>query len=113
MRLVDLEPKFIRHETREGREYSIPVATLAEAQSVEFLCPTCFAKNGGPVGTHGVIVTFAGRGAADHQGSQGRNGGPTRWTVTGSGFDDLTITPSIDTTPGCTWHGHITNGDIR
>ena len=112
MRLTELEPRFIRHETRDGGEFSVPVDTLADAQSVEFLCPVCFAKNGGAVGTHLVIVTFAGRGSADHQGSQSRNGGPSRWTVSGTGFDDLTTTPSVDTTPGCTWHGFITSGQI-
>lgn len=112
MRLTDLEPAFIRHEKRDGGEYSIHVMTLSEAQSVEFLCPACFVKNGGAVGTHLVIVTFAGRGAADHQGSQSRGGGPSRWTVTGTTLADLTTQPSVDTTPGCTWHGYITNGEV-
>lgn len=112
MTLRELEPEFVRHETRDGRHYNIDVATIAEAQSVQFLCPVCYQKNQGPVGTHGVMVTFANRGVPDHLGSQSRNGGPSRWTASGTGLDDLTLTPSIDLTPGCTWHGFITGGQV-
>ena len=103
MRLTDLEPQFVRYEDRvEEREfvdgdeatwrergcptvkrtlpcqYIIPVATLAEAQGIHFLCPVCFQQNGGAVGTHLCSVTFEGRGAQDHHGSHGKDGKPTR-----------------------------------
>jgi len=136
LRLVDLEPRFVRYETRdtevdmvegdpatsdargrptvrriEPREYSIKVATLAEAQGVRFLCPVCFQENGGPVGTHGVEVAFEGRGVLPHQGSQASGGQPSRWHVTGTGFEDLTLTPSIHLAgDGCGWHGWVTHG---
>jgi len=117
MRLVDLEPSFRRHEERrEGsklQRYDIRVPTIAEAQSVEFLCPACFTKNGGNVGTHLVIVTFRDRGVPDHLGSQSKNGGPSRWSVSGDSFENLTLQPSIDITPGCSWHGFITNGQVK
>lgn len=127
MKLTDLDPTFVRWETRTERrqftdgerevpvEYSIRVATLAEAQGVRFLCPACFAKNGGAVGTHGVEVAFVNRGVASHQGSQSRAGEPSRWEVSGNDLHDLTLHPSIDSSGdgGCTFHGFITNGDAR
>lgn len=138
MRLADLEPTFVRFETRtesweaiDGdpatwrergaptrtvtgpREYAIRVPTLAEAQGLRFLCPVCFQENGGPVGTHGVEVAFEGRGVAPHQGSHDRAGAPSRWSVSGRGFDDLTLTPSIDLAGGgCGWHGFVTSGRV-
>jgi len=137
MRLADLEPEFHRYETRmmppaghlgPGLEWSesdyrpaelvVDVATLAEAQGVCFLCPACFVKNGGAVGTHGITVTFRDRGALDHQGSHAKGtevegkyipGPPSRWEVSGTDFNDLTLSPSADC--GC-WHGFITNGEV-
>jgi hypothetical protein len=91
------------------------VDTLAEAQGIWFLCPKCFAANGGAVGTHAIDVSFAGRGVADNQGSHGRDGQPTRWAVSGTGFEDLTLSPSIDLAgrdgKGCCWHGFVTHGE--
>jgi Family of unknown function (DUF6527) len=111
MKLTELEPRFVRYETRPDGQYLVHVP-LAAAQGIEFLCPVCFARNRGPVGTHLIEVTFADRGARPEQGSHGRDGQPTRWVVSGTGVADLTLTPSIDTTPGCTWHGFVTNGQV-
>ena len=126
MRLADLDPKWLRWEDRfdgdprikpEGGEFGDPrhyvgistVGTFAEAQGIGFLCPACYVKNGGAVGTHLVWAGFHGRGLKDHQASQSKSGGPSRWNVaSGSTFDDLTLTPSIDC--AC-WHGFITNGE--
>jgi hypothetical protein len=80
MRLTELEPQFMRYETRipepeTGRaptdlqQYLHQVDTLSEAQGIQFLCPVCFLKNNGPIGTHLIEVSFAGRGVADDQGS--------------------------------------------
>ena len=135
MRLAELNPVFIRYETRvetwdvidgdhetwrergcptkpfTGPRQYMPFADgLADAQGIRFLCPACFAKNGGARGTHAIDVTFAGRDARDDQGSHNRKGEPSRWIVSGASFDDLTLSPSIDV--GC-WHGYITNGDAR
>ena len=116
MRLTELEPEWMRYETRqeEGRsvEYTIPVGSLAEAQGIWLLCPKCFAANNGPVGTHTIDVTFAGRGASDSQGSHGKDGKPTRWNPTGTDFKNLTTQPSILLEGGCAWHGFITNGEV-
>lgn len=89
-------------------EYIEHVDGINEAQGLQFLCPACYANNGGKAGTHSITVTFEGRGALDSQGSRSSKGGPSRWiVVSGEGFDDLTLSPSIDC--GC-WHGHIQAG---
>lgn len=36
-----------------------------------------------------------------------------RWERTGETFDDLTLSPSIDTSASGHWHGFITNGDVK
>lgn len=93
------------------------VETVAEADHLMFLCPLCFAKNGGSVGTHSVMVTFAGRNVPDDAGSRGTNG-PTRWNVAGTNLDDLTLTPSIllnESLPpeqGCHWHGFVGSNGV-
>jgi hypothetical protein len=93
-------------------EFIVTVESFGEAQGVWFLCPKCFAHNGGAKGTHCVWVSFAGRGVPDESGSHNNEGKPSRWTATGTGLHDLTTTPSILLTGGCAWHGWITNGDV-
>lgn len=94
-----------------------PAATLAEADQLDFLCPACFAKNGGAEGTHHVMVTFADRGVPDDAGSRGTEG-PTRWHASGTGLADLVLTPSIQldaSSPpeqGCHWHGWVGSSGI-
>ena len=97
-------------ETSGPRETLYPVATLAEADGVEFLCPKCFAANSGPVGTHTVICWFEGKVPDDAFPR------PGRWNPQGTGLDDLTFVPgaksnSVLLTEGCMWHGFVTNGD--
>lgn len=143
VRLTDLDPQFVRWEDQpytgdmvpkewmadtdsdegwerykaagypterrtEMRERQIEVPTLAEAQGLRAKCPVC--RN------HGFAVSFAGRGVLDHHGSHDRDGRPSRWQVSGAGYHDLTLSPSVDLTgpvrPNC-WHGFITNGEIR
>lgn len=119
MKLSLLEPKFVRYET--GRtifatadhdgNFTVGVP-FASAQGIQFLCPLCFTKNVGPVGTHLCDVTFADRGVPDDLGSHNKEGKAVRWTVTGDTFENLTTTPSILLEGGCAWHGYITNGDV-
>lgn len=101
MKLTDLEPEFHRYETRPDGEYLPDAATVADAQGIMFVCPACK--------THHIQVAFRNRGVLDHQGSHGKDGKPTRWAVSGTGFADLTLQPSVDC--GC-WHGFVTNGEI-
>lgn len=101
--LVELDARLVRHESRNGHERAVSVDTLGEAQGVRFLCPHHFRLNGGEVGTHSVLVWFAGRGVPD-------SARPLpRWDMHGSGLADLSISPSIDLGP-CDWHGWVTNG---
>lgn len=89
------------------------VETLAEADMIMFLCPLCFEKNGGSVGTHSVMVTFANRNVPDEAGTRGEGGKPTRWTASGTNLDDLVLAPSILLTgPGCAWHGFVGSSGI-
>lgn len=95
------------------------VDKLSEADEIMFLCPACFAKNGGAVGTHHVMVTFAGRNVPDDAGSIDASGKPSRWTIAGgSSLDDLVLTPSIlldakrPADQGCHWHGFVGSSGI-
>lgn len=114
MKLTELEPSLYRYETRNSVEqWKVPVKSLSDAQCIMFLCPKCFVDNNGKVGTHQVEVTFEGRGATPEQGSHNKAGKPTRWNVSGNGFNDLTLAPSILNEGGCAWHGFITNGQVH
>lgn len=130
MRLVDLDPRLIRYEERpetwdiiDGpeetwrergcptkpfsgmRQYQPKADTIAEAQGIVFQCPVCKTTNG-----HYINVTFRDRGVPDHLGSHNRENKPSRWAVSGTSFEDLTLHPSVDV--GC-WHGWVTNGEAK
>jgi hypothetical protein len=99
-------------EEHEGSVECLPeVTTLAEADGVWFLCPKCFAANGGNVGTHGVLCWFVGKVPDDVDPK------PGRWMPTGTSLHDLTFVPSEGRTPSvaligaCGWHGHVNVGD--
>ena len=99
-------------EERTGpAEYIVDVDALAEADGVWFLCPKCYAQNGGCVGTHAVICWFVGRVPDDVDPK------PGRWTPTGTDLSDLSFVPSagrshsVLLTGGCRWHGFVTAGD--
>lgn len=108
----DLHAKFIKvvEPGRSRRE----VETIAEAQGVQFLCPKCFATNGGARGTHSVVCWSRSRGVAEEE-----SPGPGRWTLEGTGLEDLTLNGdqaggggarSALLTAGCGWHGFINAG---
>lgn len=102
MRLIELEPTFIRFE---GLDSFWRDVEFSVADGISFLCPLCYVANNGIVGTHSIIVLFTRCNPAIM---------PTwhRWDMNGSKFDDLTISPSIRITVGCNWHGFIRNGEI-
>lgn len=109
MTLKELEAQFITYsKNAEGREVDTNVESISEAQGIIFLCPLCFAKNNGNVGTHSVSVSFANRNVPDDLGSH------SRWTIMGgSGLDDLQLSPSISLdTSNCKWHGFIGNSGV-
>lgn len=110
-RLSACDPRLHRYETRDGQEFLVNVNTIMEAQGIEFDCPLCLATHPDGIGVHGVIVTFANRGVANHQGSHNDEGLPSRWNVDGTDIENLSLTPSIFLKgKGCGWHGWITNG---
>jgi len=106
MRLAELEAEFVRHVPNGLKR----VETFAEAQGLMLLCPACWNKNGGSVGTHSILIWFAGKGVPDEERPA------PRWNAAGTSLEDLTITPSIDVTAGGKypgeWHGFVTNGNI-
>ncbi len=83
--------------------YLIHVDTLAEATAIMFLDPAEFVFNKGPVRTPTLYIPF-----------KGKSSDAVSWdVVSGTGYDDLTLTPSILVTAGeHRWHGFITNGEI-
>jgi hypothetical protein len=87
-------------EIEGPREYHVNVDTLAEAQGIRFLCPICFTNKEN--GVHSVLMPFAERGHT----------APHMWNVSGSGYHDLSTTPSYLIVGGCNWHGYITNGEV-
>jgi len=100
--LRDLEAVFMRVESPgHHRE----VDSMAEAHGVRFLCPQCHQSNGGPVGTHSIIVWFRGRGAPDDEWPA------ARWQASGASLGDLTLSPSIHVVGD--WHGWIRNGKVQ
>ena len=126
MKLTDLQPSWVRYETRmeertftDGKRvapthYTIHVGNLDEAQGVQFLCPKCFVQNGNSdIGTHWCDVTFEDRGVRPDQGTHNKAGDPVRWAVSGNGFANLTTQPSIQIVGGCEWHGVITGGEVQ
>lgn len=113
LNLADLEPEWCKdyNPTIRGFKHT---ELGSEAQGIWFLCPVCFVKNKGPMGTHMVLVWFKDRGVPD-------TAEPLpRWTATGTTFFDLTLMPSIDTTKNKAgevvnpheWHGFITAGKV-
>lgn len=95
-----------------------PVQNINEADHIMFLCPACFAKNGGATGTHQVMVTFEGRNVPEEAGTRDASGKPSRWNVSGTSLDDLVLTPSIlldanrPADQGCHWHGFVGSSGI-
>lgn len=116
-----LAGKFVFHDEdghkfmwgpRDTRYKFRSVDALSEADQVFFLCPLCFAKNNGSVGTHGVRAPFAGRNIPDDAAMHNGAGQPVFWNAGGSSLDDLMLTPSIQLIGGCGWHGFVGSSGI-
>lgn len=86
------------------------VRKFRNADRVSFLCPMCFAANGGPKGTHRIAIDFEGRGTPDEACMHNSDGQPVRWNASGTSLADLTLAPSIQIIGGCNWHGYIRQG---
>lgn len=101
MRLTDLDPEWVHDYSPRGHSVSADL-TVETAQGILFDDPT---------GGGSILAWFRGRGVPDDAVP-----GPGRWTPTGTGFHDLSLTPSIDLSCGGKhpgrWHGFITNGEV-
>jgi hypothetical protein len=138
MRLIDLDPQFVKIEYKvetwtrgkpdgsteqvtEPREYHEPVPSTAGADGIFFLCPKCYVTNNGNMGTHGVICW------QPHV-SQTVLPIPGRWSFRGAGYHDLTLVADSSSIllackckskPGeppctcCKAHFFIRNGNIE
>lgn len=110
MKLAELEPEFLKIT---GDRTFRTDATIADCDGLMFLCPVCFKKNSGPVGTHRVICW------KPHV-PQTRRPKPGRWNILGTSFGDLTLQAgsssvlltSVLLTGGCKAHFFIRNGEI-
>jgi len=106
------EAEFIGHANEQGG-YCRQGLSIDGAQGVLLYCPCSF---GNDKHAHGLIVPFANpRNAPQcpaNFGPSARDGSRPRWTMTGTGLDDLTLTPSVDVGEPSCWHGFITNGDV-
>lgn len=124
MRLRDLDAHFVRVRREQVdptawidgvlspdgvREY-LDRVEFPEAHGLWFNCPCQQCKGEGSA----VLVGFHGRGAPEdsYSLSCGSNGQPTRWTVSGTGLDDLVLTPSIQTHGRCNWHGFVGSSGV-
>lgn len=112
MRLTELDPHWLECTDGSHNFRSRPDANRSNGQGIRFLCPTCFLKNGGPIGTHSIVCWFADWPDGTPCGvPPDVMPGTFRWKTGGYTVHDLTLTPSIDGGPGH-WHGFITNGEV-
>lgn len=103
MRLIDLNPRWFVLE--EG----------GQILGLSFKCPHCHALNPSSERERlGIVFHHQGREALEDQYILARAPDTKHiWTITGTTFEELTLTPSIDASHLGHWHGFITNGDIR
>lgn len=103
--LRELDAHFVKHD--DERSFHC-VDNLLEADGIMFLCPVCFAAKGSDVGVHSIVCW-------EPSVPRERSPGPGRWTMQGTGLDDLTLvasSSSIKLESGCRAHFHVRNGEI-
>jgi hypothetical protein len=121
LKLLDLDPQFIRREIRPcavgypdctmvsvhtEHEYHVP-CSFEEADGIIFLCPKCTLAE--PDGVHSVIC-WRPRVPGDVAPK------PGRWEFTGTGFGDLSLvagSSSVALLGGCNGHFFVEHGSIR
>lgn len=81
MRLSELQAQFLRRVDDTCFSY---VQTAGEADGIIFLCPVCFERNKGPIGTHSIILWRPRVPQTTHP-------TPGRWEFQGSSLGDLTL----------------------
>lgn len=112
--LRELEAVFLYYTGEDNRSLHVgdpPDVTLEKADAIMFLCPKCFAANGGPVRTHRVICNRPRVPLIE-----GKYVGPGRWEFEGTGIDDLTLvagSSSVALIGGCAAHFFVRKGQIE
>jgi Family of unknown function (DUF6527) len=100
MRLIDLGPNFLK--IIDASDYRLQdVDDIKQADGIRFLCPKCLHLSG-----HTVICW------QPHVPPEIGFAGPGRWPFTGTGYNDLTLTPSIFEQSDCKAHFFIKNGEV-
>jgi hypothetical protein len=89
--------------------------TIDGAQGIVLYCPCGYGKP--DEHAHDLLIPFANPRNAppcpESHGPFSRDGKTRpRWTMTGTGLDDLTLTPSVDVGKTSCWHGFITDGVV-
>lgn len=122
-RLADawFEAEFIGRIAANGKSYWRQGSTIEGAQGLVMYCPCAYRDDNR---AHGLIIPFANPRNApacpSGFGPIARKEKPEdpdvhpRWTMSGEGFDNLTLTPSVDVggKGSSCWHGFITNGEV-
>lgn len=114
MRFDELQPEFLRYEADDDRIFLPHTDDIAIAQGVGFLCPVCFAANGGPRRTHSIICWSRSRSRGVPDSAEP---GPGRWLLIGNGYGDPSLvgdggSNSVQINTGCKAHFFVTNGEI-
>ncbi|MGE5679491.1 MAG: hypothetical protein ACM34K_01300 [Bacillota bacterium] len=107
MKLTDLKPQFLKILDKNRAQH---VDNIKDADGMRFLCPKCFAENGGPKGTHSITCWQL------HVKPEEAHEGPGRWNFAGTGYDDITFvngSSSIAINGGCFAHFFIEQGNVR
>lgn len=115
MKLTDpwFEAEFYGHVSGGG--FQRQGAQIDGAQGLFLWCPCAYGRD---QFAHGLIIPFANpRNAPQLPPTHGptMRGNPSvrpRWTMSGSGLDDLTLTPSVDVGDPSCWHGFVTGGIV-
>lgn len=95
--LLDLDPTYVKGSG--PRTVQTKGVEFAQAEGIQFDCPACPTS-------HCIMVFW--------KPNQDWDGGHN-WSVAGGpGFDNLTLSPSIDGTVGggCKFHGWVRNGQV-
>ncbi len=110
MRLTDLEPQFVRSWVASAspgwkRGWS-RVDRFEMADGVMFLCPVCFERDD----AHQILCWTP-------EAPDDLPPGPGRWRMSGTGYDDLSLsgpggTSSIMVPGGCRAHFYVHAGEI-
>lgn len=104
--LLQLEAKFIKRDDSRRRHI---VDSINVADGIQFLCPVCFLKNNGPIGTHSVICWSP-------TVPQDTSPTPGWWSMLGTSLENLTLvasSSSVKLESKCNAHFFVRNGAIE